>query len=222
MQRARDQLLTRPALALEQYGCVTAGHPADGLVDVLHRRSLADEAAPWRELRPYLLLEVLHHQGEPAQSQCPLDEQLDFLDVERLGEIVERAPLHRLDRVLHRALGGHDQKWHVETFVARVRQQVEAGDVGESNVDDRQVEAAGPERRERGEPLGERAHVVPTCFESALQYETDGLLVFGHEDARLAHDGAGSLSQAGSITRNSVRPGTLSTRTEPPWSEAIR
>src|SRR5262249_37922929 len=79
VQRAGDELLSRAALALQQYGRIAAGYPADGLVDVLHRGGLADEAAPGRELRPYLLLEVFHHQREPAQPQGPLDEQLDFL-----------------------------------------------------------------------------------------------------------------------------------------------
>ena len=177
---------------------------------------------PGRELGPHLLLEAFHHQGQLTHAERALDEQLHLFDVERLGEIVERAALHRFDRVLHRALGGHHQEGNVETFVAGVRQQVEAGHIRQADIDDRQVETAVPQRGEGREPFGEGAYVVAASLERTLQHEADGLFVFRDEDARFAHDPAGSLSQAGSITRNSVRPGALSKRIEPPWSEVIR
>ena len=98
------ELLAGPGLSGDQHGRVRPGNPAHDLVDILHGGTIADEN---------LVPVALDQQTNDSVAQIlaleeALDGDGDFLQLERLGDIVERPKLHRLDRRRRGAKGGHD------------------------------------------------------------------------------------------------------------------
>src|SRR5918995_1180475 len=102
-----DELLAGPGLPRDQHGRVRPGNPAHDLVNVLHGGTIADKN----------LVPVAFDQqaNDPVAEVLAFEEALDgdgdFLELERLGDIVERPKLHRLDRRRRGAKGGHDDDW---------------------------------------------------------------------------------------------------------------
>ena len=100
VQRAREQLLARAALAFDQDRRVVGGRRAvQRLRDLLQPRIFTDDlgrAAPLREL----LFEEEVFGRQPPLHQRALDEQQQVIGIDRLGEKIERAFLHRRDGVL--------------------------------------------------------------------------------------------------------------------------
>ena len=97
------------------------------------RRVLADElrrAAAHREL--LLQQQVLGHQ--PALLERARDEQQQVIGIDRLGEEVERAFLHRGDRVLDAAVGGHHDDRQLGVELLRRAQHAEAVAFGQPQI----------------------------------------------------------------------------------------
>ena len=95
------------------------------LIDLAHLRAVADERAE-RAVLAQLAPQRLHL----AQRLEPLDDlveqDLQPLDVDRLGEVVVGAFLHRLDRGFDRALRGQQQRRHVGALLLQRAQQARA------------------------------------------------------------------------------------------------
>ena len=108
VQRARDQLLAGAALAGDEHRGLGRRDPAHQLEHPLHRRRLADQAVEAEApLQLGAQLEVVAHQR--ALLERALDDDVDLVDLERLGQVVVGAVLHRRDRGLGRGEGGdHD------------------------------------------------------------------------------------------------------------------
>ncbi len=103
VDRARHQLLARSALTEHEDRRVGRCDLLDLAGDLLHRRRACDQApegAAVAELAP----EPVDLAGALGPVERPLQENLEAGGVERLGEVVEGAFLHRLDGALDRAL----------------------------------------------------------------------------------------------------------------------
>src|SRR5439155_994512 len=103
VDRARDQLLARPALARDQHGRRRVGEPRNQLID-LHHLGVAPHQALEARARPGLgrvarqrRAQTQHLTLERALLERALGKQEDIVDVEGLGEVVVGAPLERLD-----------------------------------------------------------------------------------------------------------------------------
>src|SRR5262249_29888720 len=95
----RDELLPRAALADDEDRRVRGGDLRDGREDLLHGRALPDELSERETLDgPFLQGAVLEEEAPPLQRPPDDEEELGLL--ERLLEEVERAELHRAERVL--------------------------------------------------------------------------------------------------------------------------
>jgi hypothetical protein len=96
-----DKFLASPGFAEDQHGQVVAQHPGDHAVDCLHRRAAAHQ----RQARTVRLLDLPLAAGG-TRTDCLVDCAGQFVDVEWLGEILERAGIagpHRgVERVLCR------------------------------------------------------------------------------------------------------------------------
>ena len=104
---AREQFLARAALPFEQHGGVGAGSPVQLLHGLPQLRILADDPRSTAPLGQLLFdPDVLGKR--PALRDRVLHEQRQAVGVYRLGEEVDRAFLHRRDRLLNAAIGGHD------------------------------------------------------------------------------------------------------------------
>ncbi len=107
-----------PGLAAQQHRHVARGDAADGLVDVLHARVPPDDGAELPDLLQ-AAPEARHLLGQPARREGPLGEQEHLVEVERLRDVVVGAALHRLDRGVHGAVGGHHDHARVTVDLAQ-------------------------------------------------------------------------------------------------------
>ena len=80
--------------------------PCQQRLDSLHRRRVPMMASnPYS--RPWLRPQRADLAAQPAGFERLLDEQRDLVEIERLVDVVVRAPLHRLDRVFDGREAGH-------------------------------------------------------------------------------------------------------------------
>ena len=148
VNRARDQLLAGAALALDENRRSARRRLDDQVEHLPHPRAPADDVG---ELVVPLLdvlaqVAVLVHQPPPLHRVA--DDDQHFVVLERLGDVVERAALHRRDRALDRRVGGDDDDRQV---LVDPLQLVERGDAVEArhhDVDDapRRTAARAPAR----------------------------------------------------------------------------
>ena len=102
-----DELLARPALALDEDRAPGRGGGLDELEDLLHGLAPADDVAE-AELPLELVPEPEVLLPEGLVLQGPLDRQQELLVLERLLDVVEGPDLHRLDGRFDRGVGGDD------------------------------------------------------------------------------------------------------------------
>src|SRR5262249_29877276 len=104
----RDQLLAGAALARHHHSREAVRRLADYLANLVHLPALPDEAleaALAAQLRAERLVLVL----QPLALERVGDSQLDLVELERLGDVVVGAELHRFDSGLRRGKGGDDE-----------------------------------------------------------------------------------------------------------------
>src|SRR5947207_829573 len=99
MDRAGDELLARAALPLDENRRARRPGQPHELEHLAHSRGFSDDAAEAVALRelfaqPAILL------GQAARLGALSERQQDFFVLERLGDVVEGAFAHGLDRAL--------------------------------------------------------------------------------------------------------------------------
>ena len=145
MDRARQQLLARAALAGDEHARIGAGHHVRLRELLFHRGAARDD------LRAPVF--VGGAEAGDAQRLLHLVEQL--LLVDRLGEEAERAHLRGLHRIGNRAVRGEDDDLQSGPAVLQLLQQPDAVHLVHAQVGDDEVgaEAArGGERQQRRFP----------------------------------------------------------------------
>ena len=182
MNRARDQLLAGAALAAQQNGGVVGDDAPDQLVDFLHRGAAADYLAA-DELAIDFVLEAVEIGGLRADFDRALDRGGDQVEIgERLGQVVVRAALHRLDRVVHRARGGDHDDERADAFAVRGGQHVETAVARHDDVEQGDVEAIAAQGGERRGAVDCLFDAMAVGFEPMPQDEADGGIVVGDQD----------------------------------------
>ena len=165
MNRARHQLLAGAALAAQQNGRVVGDHASDQLVNFLHRGAAADYLAA-DELAAHLVLQTVEIRGLRADFHRALDRRGDQVKIgERLGQVIVRAALHRLDRVVHRARRGDHDDQRADGFAVRCGQYVEAAVAGHDDVEEGDVEAIAAQCGERGRAVDRLFDAMAVGFE---------------------------------------------------------
>ncbi len=138
VDRARDEFLAGAAFAGDENGRAGRRDLADELVDLLHRGRIADDG-----LVAFVGTELgregndLLHRVRGGERLGEQDFQLG--DVERLEHVIIRAALHRLDRGLRRAVGGHHHDDLLRIHLAQFFQRVEAALLAHADVHHDQV-----------------------------------------------------------------------------------
>ena len=196
VQRAREQLLAGPALALEEHRRIRRRRLLQAGEHFPERQVLADQlrrAATHREL--LLQQEVLGH--HPPLLERPRDEQGQMIGIDGLGEEIERALLHRRDRILDAAVGGHHDHRRVGVELLRRAQHAEAIAFGKAQV----REHDGRALLEHAHGLGLIArfeHGMPLPLERVPEHRTQRVLVFDDQNlGGSGHAGGGQRSQPG-------------------------
>jgi hypothetical protein len=160
---ARDDLLTRPGLARHQHRRLERRDGAHLFQQLLHHGRGRDEV-----LRP----ETRAPLRDGASPHRPLggdaNRAQQHVQLERLGDKVRRAALHRFDGDVDRAVGGHDDGEDARPHTLTMPQQVEPRHPRQGHVRDHDVERLIPQQLDGGLG-GRRAPRVVTLHCRCLQ-----------------------------------------------------
>ncbi len=153
VDRPREQLLARAALALQQHRGAGGRRHRHRLQDAAQRRALADDLPLVAELH-HLAAQRLVLAAQPHELQRLVHRQPQLLGAHRLGDVVDRPGLDRRHRVLDaRVAGEHDQR-DVVPLALQQRQELQPGEPRHAVVGDDQVH---PSAREHLQRLGHAA-----------------------------------------------------------------
>ena len=143
---ARHQLLAGAAFAGDENRRAARRRLHDQVEHLAHARAAADDAGELLRLRLQALAQrgVLGHQLPPLHGVAHHDHHLVVL--ERLGDVVEGAALHRRDRRLDRREGRHHHDRQVLVDLLQLLERRDAVDARHHHVHDRGIER----RRARG------------------------------------------------------------------------
>ncbi len=207
VQRLRDELLPGAALAAHEHREIGLRDLLDQLEDPPHGRARADQV-----LEAQVAIDALEQQPvlalEPRALQRTAHDQADLVVVERLGDVVLGAGLHRLHGDLLVAVrrdhddGGLGPRLLHGAQDVHARNAAAEREVGEHQVDRRFAQAC----ERRFARVGDR-DLVALPPQQPGQRELDRALVLDDEDAR-GHAGlvgaAASLRAFGNASTNSV------------------
>ena len=181
--RAGDEFLARAAFAGDEDGRAGRRDLADELVDLLHRGRVADDGLP-RLLRVGLGRKRRDLAAMALRDAERLGEQvLEMRDVERLEDVVVGAELHRLDRRLRRAVGGHHDDDLPRVDLPDFLERIEPALLAHADVHHDEV---GLRLRAMPDALVARLgaqDVERLLFQQAAEGIVDVLLVVDDEDA---------------------------------------
>ena len=186
MDRVRDELLAGAALAGDEHHRVADG---DLLDDAAHDRHLLAAADHLGELTFGLATQVLDLRiglAQPATLGDQLDRAHDLelhdLGLDRLGDEVERAELHRFDRGLDRAEPRDDHDRHVAIDRADLLEHVDAGRAFHLEVRDHEVGGLFLERLDAGLPARGDHRLVAELLDHVREAFAHCLVVVDDED----------------------------------------
>ena len=150
----RHQFLAGAGLAGDQHRYVLARHPANGLVDLAHRRTGTDDRA--------IGIEFSRDGGHHAQGRAcdehrraPVaDHALELFKIEGLEQIVESALLHRLDGRVGTSGNRDENNRDAGVEPADLPMNLQARAVGQTQIEQDHV---GAVRADALEPRGRGA-----------------------------------------------------------------
>ena len=184
VQRLRDQLLARARLARDEHRHVRGRQPADHLEQRAHDGRLAHHVAP-----PVAALDLgaqAHHlRAQRALGERLLDRQDQLIDLEGLGDVVERAELHGADGGVDRAEGRDRDDVRRGGDGLDLAQHVESVEVRHLHVGDDEVDAAGADAFDARAPPAHGLDGVAVVLERLAQ-EVAHLLVVLDDEVMLA------------------------------------
>ena len=120
-----------------------------------------------------------------ASARCTTDGQ--FLQIERLGQIVERAAFGRRDRRQDRVLRAHHDHRKLGTDALDARNQIEAVFVRQNDVGDDEVAVAGRNPAPEARRGSRRAHVIARAAERLVEHGADRRVVVADQDRSGGH-----------------------------------
>jgi hypothetical protein len=212
VQRARDQFLAGAGLAVDHDRQVGGREAGDRAVNFLHRGAAADQRQAF-----FRIARFGHYRaGFRRRRERSPDHRQQLRQVERLGQIFERATLRRLHRRHQGGLRAHDDNAQVRADALDAGDQVQPVFVRHHHVGDDQI--ALPLLHPAPEAGGIRgtAHLISRSAQSLGQYGADRTVVVGDQNGRQSHWSASFSVTTGRCSRKSVRPGRLSTSIKPP------
>ena len=141
--------------------------------------STVGPSAAWTRLfrARFLVLEIAFL-GDPVQ------ERLDFGQLARLGDVVERAQANGLDGRFHAGVAGHDDRFGVRRNLLEMLEHFDARHARHAQIEDGRVEGALLERLERRPAVRADDDLVPQPRQLRAHELLERLLVVGEQDAQ--------------------------------------
>ena len=182
VDRLRDELLAGARLAPDEHRCRRRRRLLDGAVDAPDARAVADdatEAAVLAQLPPQHL--------DLAQCLLALEHLVEqdpkALRIDRLGQVVVGAHLHRLDRRLDTALRRQDDDAQVGELILQRAQQVEAAHARHDQVAQDDGRAEGRDAGNGFLAIGRAFGGKPPRLQELGQADARRAIVLGNEHA---------------------------------------
>jgi hypothetical protein len=215
MDRAGDELLPGSALSCDQDTDVGAGDLIDHLADRPHDGARADELR-WRaRLLIERRLEAPDFLAHGAIAHRALDRDDHVVDVERLGDEVERARPDRRDRGLEGTERGDDDDRYVPAALGDPLAEVDPVHPSHVEVGDDDVEVLTTEKVE-----GLRRDRAPGNLDPVI--DELGRHRLAHRAVIVDEQNTGHEASCGRNTAKVVPfPGAVATSIQPPWSWTI-
>ena len=179
----RQQLLAGAGLAQQQHGGDRWRRLHHGLHGPAPGQRLPDQALLLLGSQLLAQRAVLLHQRPFLQRLGHRPHHVGALD--RLGDEVVGALLHRLDRVLHRPVGGHQDGLGLRRHAPAGLEQVHAGHPGHQQVGQQHRDRLATEDVERRSAAAGGQHAQPFAFEDPLQRIDDAGFVVDDQHRRV-------------------------------------
>ena len=164
MDCARDELLPGAALALNQDRRAARGRLDDEVEHAAHRGPAADDVVEVTVPLLVVLSEcaILVHQMPSLERVLHHDQH--FVVLERFGDVVKSAALHRRNGVLDRGVSRHhDDSQLVVQLLERVERR-KTIDAGHHHIDNGSVEGDIPSQLDAFLAAGGQSHGVPSAL----------------------------------------------------------
>ena len=183
VERARHELLARAALAGHKRGGGVAGEALDEGEHLEHALRARDDPFE-RHAALQALFEDPRAVLEVAFLEDRLQHPFEAAEVDRLLDVVGRAELDCLDRVLHGRVRAHEHELDVRVAVLQVAQQLEPAHPGHADVGQDHVNRLLVERRQRRIRAVRDFHLEALLGEKDLEDLPDVRIVLHDEDLR--------------------------------------
>ena len=179
---AGDELFAGAALALNEDRRSARRRLNDQVEHAPHRRAAPDDVVEVA----VLLLDVLPQRAvfvdQAAALERVLDDDEHFVVLERLGDVVERAALHRGDGVLDRRVRRHhDDRQLVVQLLQRLERR-HAVDAGHHHVDDGRVERDVAGELDAFLAAGRQPHGIALALQQGLEDLAHDFFVVDYEN----------------------------------------
>jgi len=197
VQGAGDQLLAGAALALDEDGRGCVRDLGDDLGQLLHPGAVTDDFGVAPALPPRLLVRDHVARVVVALAGRLGDDRLELGVLERLGEEVEGAGLHRLHGAVHPAVRRHDDDGYVRVAGHHLAQEAEAVHFRHDEIGHDYIGAIALEGGEGLLAIGGHLHLVTFPLERGRKDLPQVLFVIDDEDA-IRHVCAALCHAAGS------------------------
>ena len=192
MERSGDQLLAGSALADDQYGGVHRGRQPDRFEDLEHRGTAADQLGlvvvsvlsfSGVLLRPRS--QGLDFDGQGPLPQGPFQGQKNFVEVERLAQVVVCSASHRFDRRRRAAQCGDDDDRQVGQQRLQLGKHLQPIAAGHLQVQEHSVGILGLNAGQGLVAVGRLDGPVALGLEQPDEVAADRRVIVGHEDRRV-------------------------------------
>ena len=186
MQRSRDELLAGTALAVDQNRGAARRRLHDQIEDLLHPRASADDLAEPVGMRLQILPEDTILGDEAALGEgVPYDGQ-HFVVLERLGDVVEGAPLHRGDGALDRRERRDHQHRQLVVYFSQLVERGHPVHARHHDVDDGGIERHGAGELEAFGGISGEANGMPLARQQRFEDLAHDLLVVDDQNRAVA------------------------------------
>ena len=214
MQRLRDELLARAALAVHQDGQIGLGHLVDRLEHASHGGARAGHG-PQAVLAGHAVEQQAVLALEPRALEGPLDDHPHLVVVERLGDVVVGPGFHGLHGELLAAVGRHQDDGRTRLHPTRSLEHVQAGlAAAEREIDQHQIAGLARQRLDGLVRPSGQGDLVPLLVEEPLDRDADRGFVVDHQHPGLHRP---PRSATGKVATISVpRPTSEVTSMDPP------
>ncbi len=187
MDGVGDELLARPAFPQDEHCGVTLGDPLDGPVELLHGRALAHDlvvSLALLDLRAQESVFLL----EGVELLCPLENDQDFIQLGRLGEIIEGPSLDRLNGRFDGSVAGEHHDQGVGLVFGEMVQYLHAAHAGHHEIRDDHIVARVLGFGDGFGAAGRHVDRVPLLPESVHNdFEGQGFIVHHEDSWRRSH-----------------------------------